>query len=45
MSLRTVRNPQAKNSVETIAMALVSVFSGTLTARLAGPDWLRVVMA
>jgi uncharacterized membrane protein len=45
MSFRQVRKPQAKKSVDTMAMALVSVFAGTLCAMLTASDWLRVVMA
>ena len=45
MSFRQVRKPQAKNSVETIAMARPSVFSGArASVVLAGPDWLRIAM-
>jgi hypothetical protein len=43
MSLRTVRNPQAKNSVETMAMAAVSVLAGA--EMLTDSDWLRVAMS
>jgi hypothetical protein len=43
MSFRQVRNPQAKNSVDTIAMALKSVFAGATCGMAA--DWLGVVMA
>jgi hypothetical protein len=40
-----VRKPQAKNRVETIAIARRSVFSGTVLVTVAGPDWLRMAMA
>ena len=44
MSFRQVRNPQAKNSVDTMAMALVSVLIGAVCGMLAASGWLRVVM-
>lgn len=45
MSFRHVRKPQAKNRVETMAIARRSVFSGAVLGTVAGPDWLRVAMA
>jgi len=45
MSFRQVRNPQAKNRVETMAIARRSVFCGTLSGTVAVSDWLRVAMA
>ena len=45
MSFRQVRKPQAKNSVETIAMARRSVFSGALASvAMAGSGWLKIAM-
>ena len=45
MSFRQVRKPQAKNRVETIAMALRSVFSGIVEEALPARDGVNVVMA
>src|SRR6476619_7376509 len=45
MSFRQVRKPQAKNRVETMAIARWSVFSGAVRGTVAGPDWLKMAMA
>jgi len=45
MSFRQVRNPQAKNRLETIAIARKSVFSGARpSGAVTGSDWLRIAM-
>lgn len=45
MSFRQVRKPQAKNKVETMAMARRSVFSGARSGGAATEaDWLGIAM-